>query len=496
MKLTWSWKNPETWSGLGFQGKLSASDRKALRKRQDKISREFFKGRKAPINPNIYEPKKMPGPTQKRIQNYLDSRSGMRGGNLRKNLKNVRLPLRTGAAVGNLGVPAKVSIKKSKQKASKYANMRFAKKLMLQSMLPRFSLRMHTDSVSPLISETGKQHVFTNTSNACLFPSRDFLRQMLYKAQVDHQPWTRGTAYGLGSADNTSTIYVQNPYDHVLTGADAGPTTAVPNNTFTAAASDSDRLYQQNWNTGIIMKSFKRVYTFLNTGTMPATLTVYEYIRRDSKIEGDGLHAPAYYWARDIKSHQPMIGANHQYTANSLIARPQGTITGDATDPGSRPTKRCIELNDHWREHKISAYEIQPGQSFTHTVYVPGFYVSSRELNRHAYEAIPNKTFCMMFITQGTICYDGAAETAGIIGIGPSSLSYRYESYASFQCVPQNKSYTRYECRETDLSIDNDQNYAVTEPYLNIPQTMLIAREKHDNADKTGTADVDNALVN
>lgn len=389
-----------------------------------------------------------------------------------------------------VGSATKAKRKISRQKSSKYASEAFARNMVFKALLPRFTLKMHLPFTGQLLSNSGVQSVHGDVSRTYCFPKEDFLRQMLYKAQVDHQPWTRGQAYSVKDAGG-NTIYTTTPYSYLTTGDDQNAATNAPNNTFALAS--GNMLTQQNWNCGIICKSFVRTYTLLNTGTFPCTMLIYEYVKKDDKDTHASLKSPASLWEEDLRAMEPMNNTNFHYTTNAQIALPQGTVQHSITDPGQRPTKRCIELNSTWRLKNVTSYVIGPSQSVVHQVLVPGFYVSARELNKTVFGALINKTHAVMMIQQGALGYEGSATAAGKIGIGPSSVSMRIESEATFIGLPNNKSYTSYECQEDNYAL-TDQNYALTTALTTIPACSERKLEQHENAD-LATAQTDGTVI-
>lgn len=398
--------------------------------------------------------------------------------------------INSASSTGNLvaGHPVRAKRKITKQKKSKFASRSFAKKVAWDALLPKFSLRMYLPFDGQLVSDKGKQAIHGDTTLTYMFPTRDFLRQMLYKSQADHQPWTRGTALYLAGH------WISNPYTNHTTGDNQGPVTDPPNDLFTAAPGTVN-IDQQNWNSGIIMQSFTRTYTFMNVGTFPCTFLVYEFVKT-SKSEHEVLESPKTLWDADVRSFEPLYDPDIAYTTNNQIAQPRGTIQHDITDPGMRPTKRCLELKEQWRTKNITTYIINPGQTFNHRVYVPGFYCSSKELNKAEFNALVNKTHCVMFIQQGSIAFEGGAgegDYLGKLGIGGSSLNMRIESEATFVGLPNNKSYTSYECREDNYDLTN-QDYSLTKPLSVIPAFTERMLEQHENADEA-TAQNDGHIV-
>lgn len=421
--------------------------------------------------------------------------------------------MRTAVPNYQTGLAIKKSVTTRRASKSKYASNRFASKLMFESMCPLLRIVGHIPVENKLIAPSGKQLISGDTTasvaTAFTFPSVTFLRQLAYKIQVDLNYGQRGGSFSVdrpgGTEGTTTGNALTVPFGTLAAYAVGGSATALemeynsgppPN----AIASQTHNLDLP----GIILKSYKRMYKFLNVGTSSAQITIYQWVYVGNG-EGDSTMAtlgPKRCWEEDLKlgmPYQPVLPATAssgvEYTLyNNMRVNPVYTKTMAIEDLGTRPAQKgklARNMQRNWACEKVTTIVMESGQSAVHTVYVPGFYVSAADLLLNV--NLRNKTRSLMFITSGEVSFEGGAETTASnkIGCSPAWINYEIESEALVRGIPHNRPSTTFVCNE-DLTSTDDRDYAVTGATKLVRDIMYA--EKAGNAD-TNAAINDNATI-
>lgn len=239
----------------------------------------------------------------------------------------------------------------------------------------------------------------------------------------------------------------------------------------------------------------------MNVGTHAAVITIYQWAYNGNDGAAKDLTTnlnwlPSRCWQDDIlegMGNNPDLaiqGMNY-YPLDQRVY-PTYTRNLAITQLGIRPQARSRHskhMDANYRLEKLDTISLQPGQTVLHNVFLPGFYVSARDLLFG--ERFRHKQRTLMFIINGELAFEGATETTAAHKIGTSSvfINYEIETDCVAQTVPHNRPQTTYICNE-DLASTDDRDYTVnTATSIRTDTVKMDVSENVDDA----TAVTDNA---
>lgn len=537
-RLDWDLK-PEHWLGLGIHTHTTKAQDKARRKRQDEFSKKYFANWKAPVShrgftvdkptmaPKSSKRKSSKRESVQRLRERLKAikdvkfnmnRSGVfddppqaapatttpaatatsiHTGTLSSlTTKSYDAPtLSTALALNNLfGKPQKRASVLSKQKRSRWASARTAYKQTMSILCPKLHLKMHTPIDFALAVASGVQAVYGDLTRVYAFPLKQTLAQIHYKLSIDVGMASKSSTFLANTAAASDVNqYIPNMDARLLPGGRL--LTSAGNKQLPNPAVSRTEASDEKWNSypGVIMKYYKRTYTFLNTGTSSVTLQIYEYIR-NTKADGEAEDSPQNLWTKSLLADN---------LRNNNLVTPATSQFKEITAIGEVPRKHYKELSDAWRTHKLSTYTIDPQQSMVHTCFLPGAYYTIRDIFQDdTNNIVRGKGMAVMFIINGALCFEGGAPTTTaqqtshrVIGTGNGYLNFKSESEAVFQGILQGQSYQRMYC-EDDMSTTTEINHTLDTPQQVIPASFERKLESTENADASGAgATTDGAVV-
>lgn len=410
--------------------------------------------------------------------------------------------LKTAMGMSRVGRPPRVKTTRRKLKRSKFATTRFAYATCMKQLCPKIKLDMFLDEQPPFYVSSGVQAIANNLGVFFTFPSKQFIAQIAYKLAIDLNAWSRGQAYPSMRDDPASGFVpgsggVGIPVEIMIpTGTDP---TLVPGGSVMGNATYNNINPQVSLNLageekfygtpGVIMKFFKRTYTFMNTTAAVANLTVYEYILKRGC--DDTQTSVLSCWSTSMEQDKPHSFVNTlQPSKNtSSLVYPFNNLQSNTLrtpqDLGETPKITYKTLSKNWGLLKVTTYQIQPGQSHEHVVYMPGQYYSVRDyLSNDTNAFVPAKAVSVMFVLNGELAYEGSDNNNpdGRLGTGITSLNFRARSEALFQAIPTNQSYTHMRCHENLIS-DVLPSYALDNPVTILPAQLQTTIEEHDQFD-------------
>lgn len=427
-----------------------------------------------------------------------------------KQLKGIRKGQRQGNALATalalntrVGTVAKTSSRISKLRKSKYANDRFAKKLALDVLCPKLRLMMHIPiSETPQLTvDSGKQAVYGDLSLAYAWPTKGQIGQILYKMVKDMSYTSRNSVYkaNSGTIGATNQYIPTYPDPQLLPGGSYDAVVGysqLANETVNLTISGDEK-----WNQfpGLILKYWRRTYTFMNVCPSAITFQILEYTKNDldrTNVESD----PATLWAESLKETK----ASHGLTQTAYPYIGEANAQPAVTDLGMRPNKSMKTLNEAYRCLKASTFVIQPGQTFNHVVTLPGCYFSTRDIfQKDTSDFVPNKCKVLMFIMNGEIAFEGGdtagtqGQTKGILGTGQGYVNWRIQSQAMFQVMPWGQPYSEGYCDETlENSVTAARpNFILNEPCVIVPAHLESTAEKVNEAGDNTAGNTDGAKL-
>jgi len=244
---------------------------------------------------------------------------------------------------------------------------------------------------------------------------------------------------------------------------------------------------------GLTVLNQTRVYKMMNTCSTRAFVEIYEYVWKGPpeavSTSTDMLETafhPNYLWSRDMIADD---GTNWGTTVSMSSDADIGPST-----LGARPNSKCKYLNRYWAIEKKTAYAAGPGEMITHTVNIPGFYLTPAEISPRTGAGVINscenyikgKTRFIMMITWGQQGYEGATGAGNNARIDsvPAVFNVRWRQYTKCRIQEAGqKAYFQYTCPHdlTTTTSTRPEHAALTTPsVLLIDAADVVQHTDHD----------------
>lgn len=354
---------------------------------------------------------------------------------------------------------------------------------------------MHIPVTTKLEVESGVQAVYGDLTKVYAFPLKQMLAQAHYKLSLDVGQANKVAQFKSSTAAAGDTnMWIPNINAQYIPGGrllTSSGNQNLPNPGVSRVNAQDEKF---NNFPGIIMKYYRRTYTFMNTGTGTVNLQVYEFIR-SGNADGESEASPQTLWSASLAADNLMV--------QTTQVNPDSSDFAGITKLGEVPRKHYKELSENWRHHKLTTYTIDPQQSCMHNCYLPGTYYTVRDLFQDDNNTmVRNKSMAVMFVLNGALAFEGGAPTTGgqqqshsVMGTAGGYLNYKIESEAMFQGIIQGQSYVRMYCDE-DLTTTTEANHVLEKPQIMVPQFMERRYEDIEDADRSGLgATTDGSLV-